>query len=92
MDSYLDWRSILRSTVVFFRYQLIKTCLTSNFDLKKREFFLPKDRSHTFLLLPRSAHVNGADRVHNLNIRGKRGNIVQVNTITKKSVKFSQIL
>ena len=36
-----------------------------------------QDRSHTFVLKPRPSNLNDAN-VHNINVRGKRGNIVQV--------------
>ena len=36
-----------------------------------------QDRSHTFVLKPRPTNLNDAN-VHNINVRGKRGNIVQV--------------
>ena len=34
-------------------------------------------RSHTFAIKPRTPNLAGR-KVHNLNVRGKRGNIVQV--------------
>lgn len=34
-------------------------------------------RSHTFAIRPRPANLIGR-KVHNVNVRGKRGNIVQV--------------
>ncbi|XP_046852048.1 protein DD3-3-like [Xenia sp. Carnegie-2017] len=37
-----------------------------------------QDRSHVFKLLPRPKAVKDDDVIYNLNIRGKRGNIVQV--------------
>lgn len=36
-----------------------------------------QDRSHVFLLRPRVEGVSMTDKVFNLNVRGKRGNIVQ---------------
>jgi len=36
-----------------------------------------QDRSHNFLLLARPAGINDTDNVYNLNVRGRRGNIVQ---------------
>ena len=35
-----------------------------------------QDRTHVFLLAPRTANMAGKD-IYNLNVRGKRGNIVQ---------------
>lgn len=37
-----------------------------------------QDRSHMFKLLPRPKSISDNDVIYNLNVRGKRGNIVQV--------------
>jgi len=36
-----------------------------------------QDRSHTFYLLARPKQISSSSRIYNLNVRGKRGNIVQ---------------
>ena len=37
-----------------------------------------QDRSHLFKLMPRRTGITNNDVIYNLNVRGKRGNIVQV--------------
>ena len=36
-----------------------------------------QDRSHVFKLIKRPAEIKDTDTIYNLNVRGKRGNIVQ---------------
>lgn len=44
---------------------------------ENKPFKVFQDRSHVFRILPRSKEISKTERIFNLNVRGKRGNIVQ---------------